>query len=171
MKTTALVMAIGLVATSAGLAAEDKGAENLALRAKIQATSVFNSEYAAERVADGVIPAAMSKADVGKAWCAQGNRHPDGVSLSMEWPQPVEVKEIVYYGRTAWEWEENWRRYEVYLDQQGKPVLKAVAFPPFAFIIKISPRMSKAIFVPSGLTSTFIQVPSSVFRGTSLKFR
>ncbi len=42
----------------------------------------------------------------------------------MEWPQPVEIKEVVYYGRTAWEWEENWRQYEVYLDGQKQPVLK-----------------------------------------------
>lgn len=41
--------------------------ENLALRAKIQATSVHSVGYAPQNVADGEIPAAMSKADTGKA--------------------------------------------------------------------------------------------------------
>mgnify|MGYP000317236507 CR=1 FL=1 len=34
----------------------------------------------------------------------------------MEWPQPVNVAEVVYYGRTAWFMNECWKDYEVYLD-------------------------------------------------------
>jgi len=124
MKTISLLVAIGLIAESAGVAAEQKGVENLALRAEFHASSVYSGDYTPEHVADGVIPAAMSHADVGKAWCARGNQHPGGVSLSMEWPQPVDVAEVVYYGRTAWQWEENWRKYEVYVDEQQEPVFK-----------------------------------------------
>ncbi|MFH1920270.1 MAG: hypothetical protein ABIP48_10350, partial [Planctomycetota bacterium] len=124
MKMVSLLMAIGLVAESARGAAEQEGVENLALRAKFHASSVFSGDYTPERVADGVIPAAMSYADVGKAWCARGNQHPNGVSLTMEWPEPVDVREVVYYGRTAWQREENWRKYEVYVDEQQEPVFE-----------------------------------------------
>ena len=58
----------------------------------------------------------MSCADVGRAWCAQGNNHPHGVTLTFTWPEPVAVAELVYFGRTAWQWEENWKNYEVYID-------------------------------------------------------
>lgn len=124
MRTLLLLMAIGWLADGAALAAEQGSVENLALRAKFAASSVYSRDYTPDHLADGVIPPAMSHADVGKAWCARGNQHPDGVTLSMEWPEPVEVAEVVYYGRTAWEWEENWRNYELYADEQQAPVFK-----------------------------------------------
>ncbi len=124
VKTITLLMAVGLVAASTAATAGQEAVENLAPRAKIQASSVYNGDYVGQNVANGAIPAAMSTADVGKAWCAKGNQHPEGVTLAMEWPEPVEIKEVVYYGRTAFEWEENWRRYEVYVEGQEEPLIK-----------------------------------------------
>jgi len=50
--------------------------ENLAVRAQVSASSEYSSEYVARLACDGEIPEAMSCADAGKAWCAQGNDHP-----------------------------------------------------------------------------------------------
>jgi hypothetical protein len=105
--------------------AEDKPAappENLAPRATITASSAHSGQYAGKLVADGVVPDAMRQADVGRAWCAQGNNHPNGVTLTFTWPEPVGVAELVYFGRTAWQWEENWKDYEVYIDSVEEPV-------------------------------------------------
>ena len=96
--------------------------ENLAPRTTITASSTFSDQYVGKLVADGVVPAAMSCADIGRAWCAQGNNHPNGVTLTFTWPEPVAVAELVYFGRTAWQWEENWKNYEVYIESAEKPV-------------------------------------------------
>lgn len=105
-----VVTVMSVCGASAGRSASP---ENIASKAKISATSVHSADYAAQRVADGRIPGPMSHADVGKAWCAKGNQHPDGVRLTFKWPAPVRVAELVYYGRTAWQWEENWKEYEL----------------------------------------------------------
>jgi len=102
----------------------DPTAENLALKAKVSASSEFSPQYAARLACDGAIPAAASHADAGKAWCASGNNHPDGVRFTLEWPGAVQVAEIVYYGRTAFDWSENFKEYEVYLDGGRQAVLK-----------------------------------------------
>lgn len=96
--------------------------ENLARTATITASSEFSDQYQGKFVADESIPDAMSYADVGKAWCVQGNQHPRGVLLTFAWPEPVTVAELAYFGRTAWQWEENWKDYEVYLDDASHPV-------------------------------------------------
>ena len=90
--------------------------ENLAPKAKIEASSEHSHQYLARYVADGQVPGAMSHADVGKAWCAKGNQHPQGVQLTFTWPAPVRIAEVVYYGRTAFQWEENWKDYELRAD-------------------------------------------------------
>ena len=102
----------------------DRPPENLALGAKASASSELNPQYSARLACDGAIPPAMSHNDAGKAWCAKGNLHPDGVRFTLEWPEPVTVAEIVYYGRTAFDWAENWKDCEVYLDDAKEPVAK-----------------------------------------------
>ena len=102
----------------------DRRSENLALKAQVSASSELNPQYAARLACDGAIPQAMSHADAGKAWCASGNDHPGGVLFTLEWPEPVDVAEIVYYGRTAFDWNENWKDFDVYLDDGRQAVLK-----------------------------------------------
>jgi len=97
---------------------------NLAPKAKVTADSVHSDKYLGRLAVNGVIPPAMCKADIGKAWAVNGSTHRQGAELTLEWAQPVLVAEIVYYGRTAWEWEENWKDYEVYRDGESKPVAK-----------------------------------------------
>jgi len=111
------------------LAASAPGAppENLALKAKAAATSSYSRSYAPPLAIDGKIPPPMSKADVGKAWAVQGNTHRNGAEFSLEWPEPVTIAEVVYYGRTAWEWAENFKDYQLLID--GKPAAKGTLKP------------------------------------------
>lgn len=99
--------------------AETSGPRNLAPEADIAATSELNSEHAVRWAIDGQVPAAMSRADGGKAWAAAGTRPAD---LTLTWGQSVTVAEIVYYGRTACLWNENWKDYEIYVEVEKKIV-------------------------------------------------
>jgi len=98
--------------------------ENLAPKARISADSVYSKDYQARFVADGSVPVAEGRQDVGRAWCVKGKTHRDGAALTFRWPAPVRVAELVYYGRTAWFVNECWKGYEVYLDGGTTPVVK-----------------------------------------------
>jgi len=124
-----LLVAAGLLPAGARAGAAP---ENLARKAKATASSAYSDRYAARFACDGVIPLPAARDDVGRAWAAKGNQHPKGVLFTLEWPQPVTVGEIVYYGRTGWVWNENWRDYEVYLDCEpgkGAPAAKGTLKP------------------------------------------
>jgi hypothetical protein len=108
---------------------EPPAPENLAGQAAIQASSRYSEDYDGRFVADGVIPAAMSGADLGRAWCAQGNHHPQGVTLTFTWPAPVQVAELVYFGRTAFQWEENWKDYQVLIEGSEQPAAEGTLQP------------------------------------------
>lgn len=97
---------------------------NLAPQARIAADSEHSAPYQARFVADGHIPAPGSRADPGKAWCVRGQTHRTGATLALEWPAPVTVAEVIYFGRTAWFAEECWKDYELRLDGDGKPAVR-----------------------------------------------
>ena len=116
---------LGVAATLVLAAQSWAGApENLAPQAKIAADSEFNDQYQARLVADGVVPEPMGQDDVGRAWVVQGRTHGQKARITFEWPQPVTVAEIIYFGRTGWHWGENWKDYEVYLDDSAAPAAK-----------------------------------------------
>ncbi len=98
--------------------------ENLARRATATASSEYSSEYGAKFACDGQIPAPGAQDDLGRAWVAKGNSHPGGVSFTLTWPQPVTIAEVVYYGRTGWVGTENWKDYELRLDDAATVVVK-----------------------------------------------
>ncbi len=97
---------------------------NLAAKATIRANSEYSSDYRARFVADGKVPEAKGSQDLRRAWCVQGQTHRNGAELTFEWPQPVTVAEVVYYGRTAWFLEECWKDYELLLDDARQPIVK-----------------------------------------------
>ncbi|NQT54154.1 hypothetical protein HQ576_19010, partial [bacterium] len=99
--------------------------ENIARKATAWASSEHNHLYLAKLAIDGKIPAAGShSADCGAAWCVLKAKSGDRADFSLEWPQPVAVADIVYYGRTAWFMNECWKDYELYLDDAKAPALK-----------------------------------------------
>ena len=122
-----------LVLTVASRAsAAPKGIEpskNLAPSAKISATSEHSSKFLARFVADGKIPSAGSKNDFNQAWVVNGNKHRNGAEITFQWPSEVTVAEIVYFGRTAWMRNENWKDYEVHLNSSTTPAVKGQLKP------------------------------------------
>jgi hypothetical protein len=98
--------------------------ENVALKAKITASSEYSDRYRAANLADGQIPGPMTHDDADKAWCARGDDHPNGVTVTFQWPQAVTVSCVVYYGRTAFALGENWREYELSTGDAARPVVK-----------------------------------------------
>jgi hypothetical protein len=103
--------------------AKDALPENLSLKAGISANSEYSKDYKAQFVADGYIPDAGGKNDPGHAWCVQGTTHKTGADLTFEWDKPVVVAEIIYYGRTSWFLNECWKDYEIYHDDEQKPLV------------------------------------------------
>lgn len=95
---------------------------NLALTAKVTATSEHNQQYTARFAADGKVPGAGLREDLRQAWCVVGETHRDGADFTLTWPEPVRIAEIAYYGRTAWFAEECWKDYEVYCEDAPTPV-------------------------------------------------
>jgi len=110
-------------------AAKPKVPVNIAPKAAITANSAYNGSYLGKFVADGRIPKAGSKRDLERAWAVKGDTHRNGAELLFKWPGQVTAAEIVYYGRTAFLPDENWKGYEVYLDSEKKPCLKGQLKP------------------------------------------
>ena len=94
---------------------------NHAPQATITADSEYNIHFKAQFVADGVIPEIFKRNGDDKEWAVQGTTHKNGSTLTMKWVKPIEVSELVYYGRSAFAIE-GWKDYEIYLDNQNQPV-------------------------------------------------
>src|SRR5574340_467596 len=91
--------------------------ENLAPKAKVSASSEHNEQYLAKFAVDGRIPPPGStSADLGAAWCVLKAQSGDQAEFCLEWPEPVEVSEVIYFGRTSWFISECWKDYEVYAE-------------------------------------------------------
>ena len=99
--------------------------ENLARKATASATSEHNQHYLAKFAVDGKIPPAGSHGDdLNAAWCVLKAKSGDRADFTLAWPQPVELCEVLYFGRTSWFMEECWKDYEVYLDDAKQPAAK-----------------------------------------------
>jgi hypothetical protein len=116
-----LAAALAIVASAASAALP----LNLALTARATATSEFSEQYRARFAVDGKIPGPGLQNDAGEAWCVQGDTHRNGADLTLEWPSPVTVAEVVYFGRTAWFAEECWKGCEILADGLTSAVARA----------------------------------------------
>ncbi len=123
MHTRTLSIMLVTVTAITAVAAEEKP-ENLARKAKVTATSEYGNSCLARFVADGIIPEARMQNSAGKEWAVKGNNHPNGVELTMSWAAPVDIAEIVYYGRSAMA-VETFKDCEVYFDDAQEPAIKA----------------------------------------------
>ncbi|MCL2105174.1 MAG: hypothetical protein FWH21_09035 [Kiritimatiellaeota bacterium] len=99
--------------------------ENLALKAEITADSEYSADYLAKFVANGKIAEEGMRSDLGQSWAVDGWTHGGGASLTFRWGGPVEVREIIYFGRTAWFLQECWSACDVYCDDETAPVVSA----------------------------------------------
>jgi len=125
MKSTVVLFALlAFMPARAGQASKAPGPENLARKARVSASSEYSAEYAATFAIDGKVPDLLCKRDSRQAWCVPRHQVGDRGTFTLEWPQPVAVVEIVYFGRTAQILTECWRDYEVYLDGAKAPAVK-----------------------------------------------
>jgi hypothetical protein len=109
----------------ASLTAEAVPPENLAPKAKASATSEHNQHYLAKFATDNKIPhAGSSGADLDAAWCVLKARSGDRADFTLEWPQPIQLAELIYWGRTTWFMNECWKDYEIYLDSAKAPAVR-----------------------------------------------
>ena len=95
--------------------------ENLAPKAVASASSEYSGDYSAKFAVDGNVPGPGSRQDVRQAWCCNGAKSGGKAEFVLEWDQPVDVAEIVCWGRTAQLMSECWKDYEVYFDQEALP--------------------------------------------------
>ncbi|HYW81044.1 MAG TPA: hypothetical protein VE890_15795, partial [Thermoguttaceae bacterium] len=98
--------------------------ENLALKANVSANSQYSDEYAPRWAIDGKIPTAMCKQDTAQAWCVRGADTKQTGEFTLTWGAPVEVAEILYFGRTGQIMEECFKDYAVYLDDASEPAVR-----------------------------------------------
>ena len=103
-------------------------AQNIAPAARITASGYLNDSYRPRFAVDGKIPPPGSRRDANEAWCLPQSKAKDA-SLRFEWDDPVRVAAVVYYGRTAWLWNENFLKVEVFADEEAKPLLAAELKP------------------------------------------
>ena len=96
---------------------------NLAPGAEVQADSEFSADYSACHVADGKVPIELGGQDTRQAWAVRGATHGNGAELTMSWKTPVAVREVLYFGRTAFQIEECWKTCEVRCDEDSQPVI------------------------------------------------
>jgi len=116
-----LLLAACLIALPVAAGADDL--VNLAQQAQVSANSEYSDDYLARWAIDGNVPAAECKQDMKKAWCVVGAQTKNTGEFTLEWPQPVDVAEIVYFGRTGQIMPECFKDYEVYLDGAATPVV------------------------------------------------
>ncbi|MBN2477580.1 MAG: hypothetical protein JXB62_23435 [Pirellulales bacterium] len=95
--------------------------ENLARKATTWASSEHNGQYLSKFAVDGKIPpAGSSSADLSAAWCVLKASSGDRADFTFQWPRPVTVSQIVYFGRTSWFMNECWKDYEVYAGEPAE---------------------------------------------------
>ncbi len=112
-----------MAALSAGAAAA-AGPENLAQRAQVSASAEYSAEYAARFAVDGRVCDPDGCDDQRQTWCSPLRKEGDQATFTLEWPQPVTVAEVVYFGRTACIPQECLKDYEIYLDDDGTPAAR-----------------------------------------------
>ena len=124
-----LLRMLTLALVPGALMAQYANPENLALKATATATSAYSQAYLAQFVCDDNIPGALSRQDLNMAWAAKGNHHAQGVSLTLTWQQPVTIAELVYYGRTGWDYNENFKDYALFVGDAKSPVVQGAFLP------------------------------------------
>jgi|GEM_PF-243685 len=112
-----------LIFSSTMITSATTAEDNLARTAHVGTTSVFSDQYEAKFAVDGVIPGEGSQGnDLGHAWCVRGETAQDTADFTLSWERPVEVSQVIYFGRTSWFLSECWKDWELYLDDQAEPV-------------------------------------------------
>ncbi len=129
---SSLLIVVLLAAISTDVFAADALPPNLAPKAKVSASSQFSGRYRAQNAINGVIPSADDS-----DWAVKGTRTGH---FTLEWAKPVTAAQIVYWSRVTGQHMENFKDYEIYLNDAKSPAVKgalahragpqAINFPP-----------------------------------------
>jgi len=92
--------------------------DNLARKAKVSASSEFSSEYRAEMATGGAVPSEFHQ---DSDWAMKGTQTG---WFTLEWDQPVEAAQIIYYARVTSPLLECFKDYAVYLNDDEKPAVR-----------------------------------------------
>lgn len=99
------------------LALASSAAPNLAPLATITADTEWSRDWGPEFVADGrVVPPGGH--DKGLGWAVRGETHRQHATLTLAWPQPVRIAELVAYQRACYGLGDCLRTFELRLDDQ-----------------------------------------------------
>ena len=112
-----LIIAV-LAVVSAGVVRADAIPKNLAPKAKVSASSQFDSSYRPEMAINGVIPSQFTQDG---DWAVKGTQ--DG-HFTLQWAKGVEAAQIVYWARVTSPLLECFKDYEVYLNDAKTPAVK-----------------------------------------------
>jgi hypothetical protein len=120
MKTVHTLLLLSLASTSSALGATPV---NHAPKATITADSEHDIRFKAQFVADGIIPEQGKQDGAGKEWAVLGTTHKNGATLTMKWKNPVDITELIYYGRTSYV-VEGWKNYEIFAGTSAAAIVK-----------------------------------------------
>ncbi|MGN1274577.1 MAG: hypothetical protein ACI4UF_08300, partial [Thermoguttaceae bacterium] len=129
-RTLTLLFMLALLALqTVNLPAAAPSNPNLARRATAWATSEYADFHSADKAIDGLI-AEPHSGDSGQAWAIKGAEAKGKADFTLTWKEPVEVSEIVYFGRAGASYiDEGFKDVEVYLNDSKTPVVKTQLKP------------------------------------------
>jgi hypothetical protein len=113
--TSVLVLSPAIVSMTASNAAEVP--DNLAVRARVSASSHHSAAYRPEMAINGVIPSEFNQ---DQDWAVRSTQTGH---FALEWDEPMNVAQIVYYARVTSPLLECFKDYEVYFDEAKEPVV------------------------------------------------
>ncbi|MCP3920234.1 MAG: hypothetical protein GY711_32305 [bacterium] len=103
-----------------GVAWADDLPVNLAPEAKVSASSQYSDAYRPEMAISGVVPSEFQQDN---DWAVKGAQKGH---FTLEWDQPVEAAQIIYYARVSSPLLECFKDYEVYLNDADEPAVTGV---------------------------------------------
>ena len=83
---------LSAAAAHPGLTSAAEVPKNLAVEARVSASSQFSDEYAPQRATSGVTPSDLQP--TGGDWAVRGTQNG---WFELQWDQPVEAAQIIYY--------------------------------------------------------------------------
>ena len=114
----AWMIAVATLATIGTVDALAGDSDNLARKAKVSASSEFSSKYRAEMATSGAV---SSEFHQDSDWAVKGTQTG---RFTLQWNKPVEATQVIYFARVTSPLLECFKNYEVYLNDDEKPVVR-----------------------------------------------
>lgn len=114
---TGFLLTLGLVTCLGSPAAARDLPDNLAPRAKVSASSQFSGGYRPAQAVSGMIPSEFQQS---QDWAVAATQTG---WFTLQWDRPVTAAQIIYYARVTSPLLESFKDYEVYLNDDTRPVV------------------------------------------------